>query len=102
MNFVYTLKDSEQYFNLKELRINYLPFFSGLTNTKTTCVDKIFAIREMRLNPYIGFAQYAGGTGTDPISKLGTMIDSEFSSAAAFCVDKPEFTSHNQIQIYLK
>ena len=91
------LKDAEQNFNYIELIISF-----SQTTIIPTCVDKIYAIREMRLNPYIGFAQYAGGTGTDPISKTGTMIDSEFSSAVAFCVDKPTSEPpHTMIQIYL-
>ena len=72
----------------------------SLPTLRTTCVDKIFAIREMRLNPYIGFAQYADQYYTDPISKIGTMIDSEFSSAAGFCV--ASINGQSQIQIYLK
>ena len=92
------LKDAEQQ------NLNYIElfiFYSQRTEIRT-CVDKIFAIREMRLNPYIGFAQYAGGDGTIRISDTGTMIDSEFSSAEAFCVTKPTGTTHTMIQIYLK
>ena len=54
----------------------------------------------MRLNPYIGFAQYANNLGTDPISKTGTIMDSEFSSTAGFCV--PSTNNRDQVQVYLK
>ncbi len=75
------LEDAEQNFEYSELFI----LFSQRTEIRT-CVDKIFAIREMRLNPYIGFAQYADGLGETRIENTGTMMDSEFSSAAeGFC-----------------
>ena len=56
----------------------------------------------MRLNPYIGFAQYAGGTTTNPISNTGTMLGSEFSSAAEICLAKPSSDSYTSIQIFMK
>lgn len=100
---MYELKDAEQYFHLKKLEISFIEYIGGQTTTTLTCVDKIFAIREIRLNPYIGFAQYAGGTGTIGILKESKMLGSEFSSAADTCLAKPSSTTpHNQIQIYLK
>ena len=91
-NFVQTLSDAEQFFDLRTLYIDYKPNTAG---SITTCVDKIFAIREFRLNPYIGFAQYAGGTPNTPISVTNTLIDSQFSSDSSFCVPKPAGTTHN-------
>jgi hypothetical protein len=62
---VVELKDAEQYFDLLlELEISLFEDILGLLTPEPTCIDKIIAIREIRLNPYIGFAQYAGGTGT--------------------------------------
>ena len=55
----------------------------------------------MRLNPYIGFAQYADDGGTHRIDNTGTMMDSEFSSEeAGFC--NLNTNSRGQVQVYLK
>jgi hypothetical protein len=44
------------------------------------CLDKVIAIREQWLNPFISLAQYAGGTGSTPISSTDMILSAEFTS----------------------